>query len=194
MQRKWWIGIGLVLVGIVAVAVILLFTRAPDASSVETDAAACESCLPFPQISGENLPGDLFQLPGGFAGETVLVIVPFDEEQQVSAAGWLPLARELANSEANFAYYNVPVFPAMSAPLRTIIRTGMSITITDSELRERTITVFLEDLDAFLTALEIPNTDAMQVFLLNDEHAVIWRGTGEYDEAQGAALRALLNE
>lgn len=194
MQRKGWIGIGIVLVGILAVALYLLFARAPDASGVETNAAACESCLPFPQISGENLPGDLFQLPGGFAGEKVLVIVPFDEEQQVSAASWLPLARELANSEANFAYYNVPVFPAMSAPLRTIIRAGMSITITDAELRERTITVFLEDLDAFLTALEIPNADAMQVFLLNSERAVIWRGAGSYDDAQGADLRAAVGK
>lgn len=194
MQHKSWIGIGIVLVGILAVALYLLFARAPDASKVETDAAACESCLPFPQISGENLPGDLFQLPADFAGETVLVIVPFDEEQQVSAAGWLPLARELANSEANFAYYNVPVFPAMSAPLRTIIRTGMSITITDSELRERTITVFLEDLDAFLTALEIPNMGAMQVFLLNGKHDIIWRGAGSYDDAQGADLRAAVGK
>lgn len=190
MQRKRWIGIGLVIVGIVAAALILLFTRAPDASGVAIDETACESCLPFPQISGENLPGDLFQLPADFAGETVLVIVPFDEEQQVSAASWLPLARELAESQPDYAYYNVPVFPGMSAPLRTIIRTGMSITITDADLRERTITVFLEDLDAFLTALEISNTDAMQVFLLNRERAVIWRGAGGYDDAQGAALRA----
>lgn len=194
MRRLAWLAIGIVLVGITAVALYLLFARAPDASGVETDAAACESCLPFPQISGENLLGDLFQLPADFSGETVLVIVPFDEEQQVSAAAWLPLAQEIAESQPDFTYYNVPIFPGMSAPLRTIIRAGMSITITDADLRERTITVFLEDLDAFLNALEIPNTDVMQVFLLNSERAVIWRGTGSYDDVQGAALRARLNE
>jgi hypothetical protein len=149
-------------------------------------------CLHFPTISGENLTGEAFILPADFEGKHNLVIVPFDEAQQVSAAAWLPLAQELAAAHPDFAYYNLPVFPAMAAPLRAIIRTGMSFTIGDARLRELTITAFLDDRDAFLAALNIPNTDAMQVFLLNEDGEVIWRGAGEFDDAQGEALREIL--
>jgi hypothetical protein len=192
MRRRWWLGIGIIGVGIVLAAAYLLFARAPESSSVGVEEEACDSCLRFPAISGENLPGEAFQLPGDFVGENVLVIVPFDEEQQVNASSWLPLAHELAESQPNFTYYNVPVFPSMSAPLRTIIRTGMNLTIPDAELRTLTITVFLDDRDAFLAALEIPNVDAMQVFLLNRDRDVIWRGAGEFSAEQGESLRAAL--
>lgn len=193
MRRSGWIGIGILCVGIVAVAAYLLFTRAPESSGVVIEDEACDSCLHFPEISGENLPGEAFQLPGDFIGDFVLVIVPFDEEQQVNASSWLPLAQELAESQLDFAYYNVPVLPAMSAPLRTIIRAGMNIAISDSDRRALTITVFLDDRDAFLAALDIPNVDTAQVFLLNQSRDVIWRGAGEYSAAQGESLRAALD-
>ncbi|MFN8452597.1 MAG: hypothetical protein U0521_29320 [Anaerolineae bacterium] len=45
-----------------------------------------ESCLRFPVVTGENLPGQPFTLPADFSGEAVLVVVPFDERQQVDAA------------------------------------------------------------------------------------------------------------
>ncbi len=188
MRRRWWIGIGIVIVGIVATGYLVL-SRAPALSGVALG-DGCDSCVRFPTISGENLAGEAFALPDDFVGEKVLVIVPFDEEQQVSASSWLPLAQELAQSEPDFGYYNLPVFPGMSAPLRTIIRTGMSFTIADAALRALTITVFLDDRAAFLAALEIPAVDAMQVFLLNGDRDVIWRGAGEYSDAQGEALRA----
>jgi hypothetical protein len=54
--------------------------------------------------------------------------------------------------------------------------------------------VFLDERDAFLRALEIPDVETTQVFLLNADDAVIWRGRGAYDDAAGDALRAILVE
>jgi hypothetical protein len=196
MRRRRLLAIGIVVVLLLAAAAVLLISRAPALSSVGVSSQPCiasgDACLRFPTISGENLPGDAFNLPADFAGQRDLVIVPFDEEQQVKAAGWLPLAQELAAAHPDFAYYSLPIFPAMAAPMRAIIRTGMSFTITDADLRALTITAFLDDRDAFLAALDILNTDAMQVFLLDEAGVVIWRGVGEYDDAQGDALRAVL--
>jgi hypothetical protein len=176
--------------------VLFLISRAPALSSVEVSSQPCiasgDICLRFPTISGDNLPGEAFNLPTDFAGERTLVIVPFDEEQQVNAATWLPLAKEIAASNPDFAYYNVPVFPGMAAPVRAFIRAGMNFTIGDADLRALTITVFLDDRDVFLAALDVPNPDSMQVFLLNKDGEVLWRGAGEYDEAQGEALRAMV--
>ena len=197
MRRGRWIGIAMIAALVVIAAALLLISRAPALSSVEVSSQPCiasgDACLRFPTISGDNLPGEVFNLPEDFVGERNLVIVPFDEAQQVNAAGWLPLAQELAAAHPDFAYYSLPIFPAMAAPLRAIIRTGMNFTITDADLRALTITTFLDDRDVFLAALDIPNTDAMQVFLLDADGAVIWRGEGAFDEAQGEALRAAVS-
>ncbi len=180
--------------GVLAAAFVI--SRAPAQSGVEVSSQPCiasgDACLRFPVISGGSLTGQAYNLPEDFAGKRTLVIVPFNEDQQVKAAGWLPLAKELAAAHPDFAYYNVPIFPGMAAPLRALIRTGMNFTISDADLRAITITVFLDDRDAFLAALDVANTDAMQVFLLGDEDTLLWRGVGEFSDAQGEALRALL--
>lgn len=197
MRYRRWVG----LVVVVAIVLIGLFVavisgRAPALSSVEMSERRCiagaDACLTFPAISGENLPGDPFNLPADFKGKLTLVLVPFDENQQVKAQTWLPFARELEAENPDFTSYNVPVFPGMAVPMRALIRAGMNITIGDAALRAVTITVFLDDLDPFLTALDIPNTDATQVFLLDDDGAVLWRGAGEFSDEHGAALRSLV--
>jgi len=185
----------LIVVALIVVAVLLWITaRAPAQSSVGANACLSgqQGCLRFPVISGDNLLGQSFTLPADFKGSDVLVIVPFDENQQVSAQTWLPLARDLAADDPDFAYYNVPVFPSMAAPLRALIRSGMTLSITDPQLRAITITVFLDDRDSFLASLNIPNADAMQVFLLDASGDLLWRGAGDYDSGQGAALTALV--
>jgi len=120
------------------------------------------------------------------------VLVPFDEEQQVKAQTWLPFARELAAENRAFTAYNVPIFPSMAAPMRALIRAGMNLTIADAALRDVTITVFLDDRDQFLSALNIPNVETMQVFLLEETGVVLWHGAGEFSSPQGEALRALV--
>lgn len=151
-------------------------------------------CLRFPTISGLNLLGEDRTLPADFEGDWALVIVPFSDEQQAGAADWLPIARDLADAYPTLRYYNVPVFPDIAAPLRLVIRAGMGVAIPDPALQALTITVFLDERDAFLRALEIPDVETTQVFLLNADDAVIWRGRGAYDDAAGDALRAILVE
>ena len=41
--------------------------------------------------------------------------------------------------------------------------------------------------------LNIPDVSAMQVFLLNANREVLWRGAGDFTAAQGDTLRALLS-
>ncbi len=181
----------IVLVGVALVGVSVIY--APEASTVETADSSCADCLSFPVISGENLLGEVFTLPADFVGNPVLVIVPFDETQQRQAAAWLPLARELAAAHEGFAYYDVPVFPDTAAPFKVVIRAGLNVVISDPALQAVTITVFLEDRDPFLTALDLPDATALQAFLLDASHNVIWRGSGAYTDDQGASLRAALD-
>lgn len=152
-----------------------------------------EGCLRFPTINGLNLIGHEMTLPVDFSGEWNLVIVPFSDEQQVNAESWLPLAETLAAQAPSVRYYNVPVFPDIAPPIRLVIRAGMNLAITERDLQALSITVFLDDRDAFLAALEIPDVEAMQVFLLNELGEVYWRGVGAYDETQANALKSFFN-
>lgn len=198
MRRRTLVGIVIVvLVALVGFGLALLDRAAPAISTVSQSDHPCitaaESCLRFPVVSGDALTGEPFTLPADFSGETVLVIVPFDERQQVDAQTWLPLVRDLASSNPDFTYYNLPVFPSMSAPMRALIRGGMVLTIGDEALRAVTITVFLEDTAPFLSDLDIPDTGAMQVFLLNGDGEVLWRAAGVYRDELGDSLRAALS-
>ncbi len=195
-MRRWkliGIVIVVVVVALVGITLELIGSRASVVSTVSVSDSPCtDPCLRFPTVSGENLPGQPFNLPADFQGKSILVIVPFDENQQVQAQSWLSSARDIALQHPEFSYYNVPVFPSMAAPLRVIVRGGMAVSISDSTLRALTITVFLDQRDQFLEALKIPDAETLQIFLLNASGKVQWRGAGEYSDVQGDSLRALL--
>src|SRR5690349_15273455 len=120
VMRRWkliGVVIVIVVVAIIGIALQIIGSRAPIVSSVSVDTSCNDPCIRFPTVSGDNLPGQTFHLPDDFAGKSNLVIVPFDENQQVQAQTWLPVARDLALAHPDFAYYNVPVFPSMAAPM-----------------------------------------------------------------------------
>jgi hypothetical protein len=184
--------IGVVLIG-------LLFTyvaNAPDSSGVrvssciESDGGAC---IKFPAVTGTNLLGTAYNLPQDFAGAYNLVVISFDEAQTVRAEGWLPLARELAGQVPDFAYYSLPTLKAMTPLVRGIITGGMNVVIPDENLREITIMLFLDDLDAFLSGLSINDTSQLHLFLLNAAGEVVWQASGDYSDTTGKDLRAAVD-
>lgn len=165
--------------------------NAPAATAVKiTDCGA--DCLQFPTVTGDSLTGQAFTLPADFAGTLNLIIMPFDQGQQVRADTWLPLARQLQSADPAFAYYNIPTLRAVNPVLRGIITSGMNMAISDASLREVTIMLFLEDKDLFFEALAIPDADNIQVFLLNAKGQLLWRSNGDYTASKGDQLRAFL--
>ena len=115
-MRRWKL-IGVVIVVLVVagvgIALELIGSRVSVVSTVEISNTPCtDPCLRFPTVTGENLPGQTFNLPTDFQGKSILVIVPFDEDQQVEAQTWLSPAREIAQQHPNFTYYNVRCFQA----------------------------------------------------------------------------------
>ena len=181
-------------IGVVLIGLLLIYVaNAPKASGVrissciESDGGAC---LKFPAVSGTNLLGTAYDLPQDFAGAYNLVVISFDEEQTVRAEAWLPLAREIAEQNPDFAYYSLPTLKAMTPLVRGIITGGMTVVIPDEHLREITIMLFLDDLDAFVNGLSISDKSGLQVLLLNTAGGVIWRASGDYTESAGNDLRA----
>lgn len=194
-RHRLWIGVLIVIVVGLGGVLLVSLRNAPVASSVQVVEClqAAEGCLQFPTITGTNLLGEEQTLPADLARAYNLVIVSFEEEQTTRAQGWLPLAQELAGIRSNFTFYSLPILGGDINPLvRGLILGGMVALIPDEALRRATIMFFLEDKQRFLDVLQIPDVDGLQLFLLDAQGQVLWRAAGDYAEAPGDELRALL--
>jgi hypothetical protein len=194
-SRKFRIaGVVVVLLVVIAVAAIIVLRDVPETSTVVEQSCLrveeSETCLRFPIISGANLPGDELTFPDDFTSEYVLAIVPFSREQETRAETWLPLAQQLMETYPDLSYYNIPIFTDLPAAVRFVARTGLSAIIADDHIEAITVTVFLEDRDAFLEALEIPDVEIIQVFLMNTAGEILWRTSGEFSPEKGDELAA----
>jgi hypothetical protein len=198
----WMLGLlaGVLLITALVIAGVLLLTGQGGSGvsgvglsslpCLTRDAAEDPVCLRFPAVTGDSLSGQSHTLPDNFAGRYQMVVVTFDQNQQAAAAEWLPLAHELSDQYPELTYYSVLVFPGdISAAFRGVIRVGLNAVITEDLLRDRIITVFVEDRDRFLDALAIPDVETLEVLLLADDGQMVWRGSGGYSETLGTALR-----
>ncbi|MBE2181877.1 MAG: hypothetical protein IAE89_00500 [Anaerolineae bacterium] len=192
--RKIILGFVMVSVVVVAAVAIIAATNAPKSSGVEVKScitAADSNCARFPTVSGANLVGDTFNLPDDFGGTLTLVLMPFDEAQTVRLTAWLPLAQELASAYPQFAYYSTPVMKSVAPLIRAAVTAGMVLAVP-ANVQPVTIMLFLEDKEAFMNTLSIPDVDMPEAFLINDDGDVLWRMRGEYSDETAANLRAAI--
>ena len=203
MQRRTIIA-GAIVAGVLLIAGIAVVV-APDLTDVEapttpeatvatagqpdclTDDAG--ACLRLPTVTGVDLDNDTISLPSAFATEYVLVIMPFDRDQQVLAADWLPTFQELAAAFDNLSYVSIAALPDLNAFGRTGVIVGMSAGVRDQTVRDATAILFLEDQQAFLDALAVDSTEQMQAFIMGQDGTLYWRTTGTYTPSQGDDLR-----
>ena len=200
-SRRLLIGVAILILFVLAGGVVLfLLQDVPEVTEADVSSAcipstdAGETCIQFPTISGDNLLGQAVTYPADFDGDIVLAVVPFDRDQQVVANTWLPFVQGIADEHTEFAYYNIPVFPDIESAFRVLARTGLILLIQDEHLREITSTVFLDNRDEFLSALAIPTVEEVQILLMARDGVVLWRETGEFTDAKGEALLAVVEE
>ncbi len=171
---------------VVIVASILLL------SAPRLSAASPEDALYFPEIDGVTLDNVAQVLPRDFKGRLNLVLLAFRRGQQLEIDSWLPELRQLALSRPGFDYYEVPVIGPQIAPLRWVIRKGMSAKITPPEKRLRTILIFSAKAP-LLKILEITSEETIVVLLLDEQGQLLWRSAGPWTEAAGESLRQVKN-
>ncbi len=155
------------------------------------------TCLLFPTISGQAISGESFTAPAGFDGSYALVIVPFDREQQERAIDWLVPAQTLAADYAGLSFYSVAALPDLTPFVRTLVIGGLDVALRDPVLRAVTVVTFLSDQSVFVGALELPDTEAIAVLLLDARQesrgTVLWLERGDYSTAAESALRDALD-
>lgn len=143
----------------------------------------------FPTVSGFNLDRVELEFPRDFGGSLNLVIVPFEQRQQLDVNTWIPAAQALEREFPGFIYYELPTIYQLPSLSRTFINEGMRAGIPDQTSRERTVTLYL-DKETFKAALGIETEEVIHLFLCDAEGRILWRSTGVYSNAREAELRA----
>jgi hypothetical protein len=147
----------------------------------------------FPQVSGYNLEGRRYNLPGDLEGEINLLFIPFQRWHQDWVDGWMPAAQRLRAAYPGLHVYEVPTLPAMNLFARMGIDLGMKMGIPDRAVREATITLYL-DKDAYRRTLEIASEETIYLMLVTRRGEILWRGDGPYAAATAASLTQAVAE
>jgi hypothetical protein len=147
----------------------------------------------FPVVSGYNLDRQEFEFPRDFEGNLNLVIIPFQQQQQLDVNTWLPAAQELERTNPGFVYYELPTIYKLPALSRTFINEGMRAGIPDQTSRERTITFYLNK-EVFKTALNITSEETITLLLVDPQGNILWRDQGRYSEEKLAGLISAVQE
>lgn len=136
----------------------------------------------FPQVSGYNLEGRRFHLPGDLEGAVNLLFIPFQRWHQEWVDEWMPAAQRFKAAYPALHIYEVPTLPAMNLFARMGIDLGMKLGIPDRAVRAATITLYL-DKDAYRRALDIASEETIYLMLVTRTGDILWRAEGPYSTA-----------
>lgn len=179
------LAIGVVLAVTVSVSANSQMTTTPIAAPNRTDSLGF-----FPGVSGDNLNGARFDLPGSFVGALNLVVIAFQRDQQRDVDGWMPFLETLAKDRDDVRIYELPTMGRRYRLIRPIIDGGMRGGIPDTTVRAATITLYI-DKTPFRRALQLPSEDSIYVLAVDRQGRVHARAAGVYTPESGAAfLRA----
>jgi len=147
----------------------------------------------LPTVSGKNLLGEQLSFPRDFTARLNLVLVAFDQYQQREVDTWVPLAKDLAASEASFAYYEFPVPGAMGPMGRTMLDYWMRTGIPNPKTRALTVTLYMDRAD-FYTPLDLPDDRQIYALLIRDDGEVLWQAAGPLTDDKQAELLTKLDQ
>lgn len=147
----------------------------------------------FPPVSGFNLLGDQFHLPGDFTDSYNIVLLVYTQNQQNDVYPWIPLLEQLSTDLPDVNYYELPTLPEFNAAARAQLDQWMIAGIPDEATRNRTITLYL-DVASFNQAVDVDDTNVIQIMIVTPNGEILWREEGAFSEAKGEALRARIRE
>jgi hypothetical protein len=145
----------------------------------------------FPNITASDLNRKVVRLPGDFAGDYNIILIPFYIEQQAQVDTWTPLLARLTALYPALRVYEVPTLPQYNWFQQQWIDNGMRSGIRDPRQRAATITLYT-DVRAFLSALNLPDTATTYALLVDRTGKVYWRGSGSCTPEKGASLTEVL--
>jgi hypothetical protein len=191
-NRRIQLSLFLILIGVIT---LVSLWSAPPTSSVQTSCLTRDAqCLQLPTITGSNLAGQTQTFPTAFSKPYQLVVMPFNRDQQTRVLDFVPLFQELSASRPDLGYYSLAALPDLSAPIRLLVTGGMNAVVSDPGVREAAYIFYLEDQAAFLQALDLPDTEAIRIYLFDQAGNVLWQSSGDFSPELADAIRKAIQE
>lgn len=148
----------------------------------------------FPAIPTANLQRQRLTAPTDLEGRFNLALIAFRQWHQSLVDTWLDFARALETETAGgVKYYEFPTISERNSLAQLFINEGMRAGIRNNTARQRTMTLYV-DMNAFLQALEIKDTETIYALLIDRDGAVWWRASGPFEREKGVELRKRLAE
>lgn len=165
------------------------------AASFAAGAEAQETPLEWPYFTGNDLNNELKLLPIDFAAPYTLAFLASSPEQEAQGALWIEAIGALFDDDPEFDYASIALFkrergfaPRPAGGARNgLFLTDMSLA-ESSDVRARYFEVFGKRPD-FAATLNVDDFTELNLFLVDREGAVHWRGSGA---AHPDAVRSLL--
>ncbi len=157
------------------------------------DCDAKEDLVRFPSVTGSDLERRRLRLPSDLEGDLNLIVLAFWRRHQPLVDTWMPFGRKLEDHYPGFAVYEVPVIQSRSRLSQWFIDSGMRAGIPDRDVRERTITLYL-DKPPFLVALGITDDSTIHSLLFDRTGQVLWRANGPLVDSAEADITELLEK
>lgn len=146
----------------------------------------------FPTLETRDLEGTHVQVPDDLPGSPRIVLLPFQRWHQLLVDGWSRPIHALAAAYPQLTVWEVPALSRRYLAGRFYIDGGMKAGIPDPTTRRHTLTAYT-DLSALSQKLGLPSLETVYVFLLDASGEIVWRGSGEVDDAQLEELAGALD-
>jgi hypothetical protein len=147
----------------------------------------------FPKVEGKNLEYKSYKLPYDLEGELNILLIPFQRWHQNLVDSWGPYLEELNKQFPRVKFYELPSLSKGYKMMSFVIDGGMRAGIPRKEVRERTITIYINK-SKFKRTLKIPNEQTIYLFLINKNGEILWRESGVYNDSKAEELINYLND
>jgi hypothetical protein len=153
------------------------------------DAAQQSKPAVFPAITSYSLDKQKVNLPAGMEGQTDLLLISFQTEQEKDIDSWLPAAQALQHSNFTFRYYELPVFGKENFIFRWWDTSSLRSDETDPEILHWIVPLFV-DRHKLARDLQAPNEKQVLVLLVNRQGQILWRSSGPMTQDKRTSLMA----
>jgi hypothetical protein len=145
----------------------------------------------FPSIETRDLEGRRYVLPDDLPEGRRLIVVAFQQWQQILVEGWKAEAGDLQTAHPDLTVWEVPSLSKGYTLARPYIDGGMRAGIPDIFVRQHTLTAYT-DLRVLTRELGVTTRETVWVYLLDRAGRITWSESGQVDVAKAAALAAAL--
>jgi hypothetical protein len=141
----------------------------------------------LPTVQAESLNEKPITVPANLPCDSTLLLIAFEREQQKNIDTWV-VGLKLKGSK--IAWLETPVINPQMGFVQGFINGGMRRGIPDTELRDRTVTLFT-DRKAFIESMKLgKGTASIYAAVVDRAGAVLAVADGDYSEAAAALLMA----